>query len=86
MSGYFNVHESDDWLISNNDPARKEINPAMHASKRKMVVQIDKSGKELAVFASLIEAQQKTGIPAQGISRVALGHYHSAGGFKWKYL
>lgn len=53
-------------------------------SKGSPVVQIHKNGQS-TLWHSMKEAERKTGVSHQDISRVCRGIRKSAGGFKWKY-
>ncbi len=53
--------------------------------KKKKIMQLDSNGKLIATFKSIRDAERKTGIKNQTISRCALGG-PKAGGFKWKYV
>lgn len=64
------------------DEARKKIGQAQYVS----VAQYDMSGNLLSTFASMIEAEEKTGVPRQGISRCCRLPHRSAGGFQFRYL
>ena len=70
---------------------RVDVNAYKQASKKKRrekygykVSQYDFSGKKIAQFASLTEAQEATGINAGAISLVTKGVYKSAKGYFWK--
>lgn len=51
----------------------------------KTVIQMDKSGRTIATFKSLKEAEEQTGINLKNISRVCNGFRKTAGGYIWKY-
>lgn len=48
--------------------------------------QLSLSGEEIAVFANIKEAMDKTGTNRQSIRLCAYGHQKVANGFKWKYF
>lgn len=52
---------------------------------KKTVYQYDKQDNLIAEFNGTREAERKTGVNSQSISKVALGQRKTAGGFVWKY-
>lgn len=51
------------------------------------VVQIDlNTGATINEFKSVQDAQRETGIHRTGITACCRGKYHTAGGFKWRYV
>ena len=61
----------------------------MCLAKFKPVEQYTKSGEFVARYGSLNEAQEKTGIQASNISKVAKGGiygFNSAGGYVWRFV
>lgn len=52
----------------------------------KPVVQCDLNGNILNVFSSAVEAERKTGIFHNSISKVCLGKRKTAGGYPWKFI
>jgi hypothetical protein len=48
------------------------------------VIQMDMTGREIAVFESSIDASDATGVCDSGIRRALRGVYSMAGGFKWR--
>lgn len=54
-------------------------------SIKKKVYQYDKQGNLVAEYNGTREAERKTGVNSQSISKVALGQRKTAGGFVWKY-
>lgn len=54
--------------------------------QNKPVVQLSLDEIEINTFASMTEAQEKTGIWRNHISDVCNGKRQTAGGFKWKFL
>lgn len=50
------------------------------------VVQLDKHGKRIAEYGSLIEASSHTGIPRYQIRNCCRGRKKSAGGFVWEFM
>ena len=81
-----NNHVSNlEWVTaSENILHAKTIGLQMECPNRKKVAQITNSGKVLAVFNSLKEAQEKTGIGWTGISAVTRGVRKTAGGYYWR--
>lgn len=70
------------------DSYRKRVG---ESSKGKFINRKDQSKKVLCVetgevFDSIHEAERKTGIRAQNISKVCLGKRNIAGGYHWKCL
>lgn len=59
----------------------------MIKSKYKAVVQYDTNGNKIAEYESVLDAELKTGISHQNISKCCLKrkHFKTAGGFVWKY-
>lgn len=62
-------------------PLRKEVTNY----RSRIVVQMDKSGIEIAKYKSVAEASKKTEILISNISSCCRGIYHTAGGYKWKF-
>jgi hypothetical protein len=54
-------------------------------SSSKPVIQLDKVGNVLNKFGSMMEANRKTDIIYQNISKCCLGERKSAGGYIWKF-
>lgn len=56
-------------------------------SKFKPVIQYDLKGNKIAEYESILNAELKTGISHQNISKCCLKrkHFKTAGGFVWKY-
>ena len=54
--------------------------------QNKSVVQLSLNGIEINTFASMTEAQEKTGIWRNHIGDVCNGKRQTTGGFKWKFL
>lgn len=52
---------------------------------KKAVRQYSKTGEFIAEYASLTEAERKTGIAYNSISKCCKGKLKSAGGYVWKY-
>lgn len=50
------------------------------------VVQLDKHGKRIAEYGSLVEASSRTGVPRYLIRRCCRGVKKSAGGFVWEFM
>lgn len=75
-----------DWRKDSIESWVKQVQPkAAEASKRK-VVQMDLSGKELAIFNSQREASEQTNTCRSSITRCCTGNRKTAGGYRWKYL
>jgi len=62
-------------------------------SNKRPVAQLSLDGKLLNIFDSAAEASRRTGIQHSDIAKTASGKkdkkghkYHTAGGFKWKYI
>ncbi len=57
------------------------------AAKSKPVQQFSKDGRLIAVWPSATEAEQATGVHQSHINQCCNGrpHYHTAGGYVWKY-
>lgn len=53
--------------------------------KRKPIIQKDMNGNIVAVYSSLTEAKEATGIDTSSICSCCRGDYHTAGGYKWEY-
>jgi hypothetical protein len=60
----------------------------MIKSKYKAVVQYDTNGNKIAEYESVLDAEFKTGIMHQNISKCCLKrkHFKTAGGFVWEYV
>lgn len=54
-------------------------------SSSKPVIQLDKAGNVLSKFDGIMEANRKTGIIYQNISKCCCGERKSAGGYVWKF-
>lgn len=63
------------WTRADRDSAK---------DKPVAVVQMDKDGKEIARYASIGEASEKTGARKGNISEAANGKRYTAGGYRWK--
>lgn len=62
----------------------KELAAKNHEKMKIKVIQRTLSGKFIAEYNSMREAEEKTGIPMQNISSVASGKRRSAGGYIWE--
>ena len=51
----------------------------------KKVKMLGKDGSVIAVFATIKQAENATGVPSANISACCQGRLYSAGGFKWAY-
>lgn len=51
----------------------------------KQIIQVDINGDIIAMYNSLIEAENKTGIRKENISRALRGVFKTSGGFYWMY-
>jgi len=75
------------WTFDDENHTKKKI-PGYYATKngwtRKKVTQCDKDGNELAVFNSIIDAANETGVSPNNITQCISGRSASAGGFIWK--
>lgn len=58
-----------------------------HPWKEKKVQQLTKDGQFVAEYPSAMEAERQTGIDRGAISGCCLNrlHYHTAGGYKWRF-
>lgn len=78
-----------EWCsVSYNNQYGKNSPIARMAEKRRVpVTQLDANGHIVATYASATEAQEKTGISQQNISRVCLHRkgFLTAGGYKWEF-
>jgi len=68
-----------DWLCENLTLARKE------KRKRKRIKQLTLKGDFVAIFETITLAANETGCNRRAISRAALGHAKTTGGFKWEF-
>lgn len=68
-----------DWLCENLISARKE------KKKRKRIKQLTLKGDFVAIFETITLASNETGCNRRAISRAALGHAKTTGGFKWEF-
>lgn len=64
------------------NPPEFKLNPKIYG---RPVAQI-KNGEIIALYNSLTEAEEKTGIKSQQISKVCRGLKKMTGGFQWKYV
>lgn len=80
--------------VTGSDNIKHSFAMGLNVAKRgkdnvssKKVMQIDKTGKLIATFGSVKEAERMTGIKSQSICSCAGGvkHYNTAGGYKWEY-
>jgi len=58
---------------------------AVYDGKAKGVLQYEQTGKYVATYFSLHEAERETGVAISQICEVCKGKYKTAGGFKWEY-
>lgn len=82
MSQLDNIHEMRDRGALNIVEAHK----AAREARKRVTVQMDMEGNEIATFPSATEASKHTGINCNYISRCATGERRSTGGFTWKYI
>ncbi len=68
-------------------PTQKMLKAFRVHNEKKMraVEQYDLNGNLIAIFESIYQAYQKTGIYATNISKVACGERKKAGGFIWRF-
>lgn len=64
------------------EPLRSTVDKRITA-----VEQIDLStGERIAEYKSLQEAERATGVKRQSITHCCTGRYHTAGGYRWRYI
>lgn len=83
--GYFWAYEKD-VVAKNGSFYLSSQNDYIVTNRGKEVAQFDSSGNLINVFKSTADAQEKTGIFKQNISKVAKRKYGLAGGFQWRYV
>jgi hypothetical protein len=73
--------------VDNLEWFNRKRNPKSHGClfNAKKVKQYDKSGKLLAVYKSMIQANKETGVNYTGIGNALNGRAKTAGGYVWKY-
>jgi len=76
-----------EWKLSDEVRAKMSIAKiGKPSNQKKAVKQIDfNSGVVLGVWASLLEAEQATGVKFSNISSAARGKSQTAGGYKWEF-
>lgn len=64
----------------------KDIKRGIENRRSKAIKQVDlNTGKIIAIYNGLREAERKTGVPHGNIGRVAQHKWNSAGGYRWEY-
>jgi len=71
--GYYWSYNHQEPFILNNDKRKKEI------------IQLDMTGKQLATYKSVADASRQTGISKTSLSRVCRGEREKTHGFVFKY-
>jgi hypothetical protein len=74
--------------VKNLEWVTQKENTKLHnkqTSHPRRVIQLDKSGKEIKIFNSSIEAGKEIGLSPSAISKVLIKQNQTAGGFKWIY-
>lgn len=76
-----------EWCDSKYNVNYGNHNYLIAKSKFKPVIQYDLKGNKIAEYESILNAELKTGISHQNISKCCLKrkHFKTAGGFVWKY-
>lgn len=62
-----------------------EANKAQRHIWAKPVIQLDKNGKRIAVYESILEAKRQTGIDDAHIGACCMNKRKTAGGYMWAY-
>ena len=74
-----------DWQ-SNFDRGNLDRKNCIKITLHRKVVQFDLNGKKIKEFLSVSSASRETGTHRVPLYKCCKGIYHTAGGYKWKYL
>lgn len=87
-----NNAENLEWVTAKENTIHAYKNGLAHAQRgienrrSKAIKQVDlNTGKTIAIYNGLREAERKTGVPHGNIGRVAQHKWDSAGGYRWEY-
>ncbi len=74
------------WRYWNEVKELTKIETVLPYTDKKQVIQYNLKGEQIAIYNSLTEAEQLTGILLSNISTVCHGKAKSAGGYIWRFI